>query len=593
MYLFIPGILSLVTAWSVVAETIKFDRSAITPTTDTIHVRIDLDPDQALRENSISFSVNHPDFTITSWEADRNPAHYFDKKSKETHTGYIDMVNFTIQLEHPAADSAVPADLFMHYVTNTHNQPQEKRFNLSAPNAPEDALSDQPSTTASPSQRAPASFATPGIWQSLQNVWQSLVAFLTRLKEHTMLLVTTTDSRLIQFIFALILGVFMSLTPCIYPMIPITVGILGTSTQNTLWRNFLLAFSYACGLATTFALLGLLAAFFGTQSGQILANPWFVAILVAVLAYLGLSTIGLYEMWIPRFMQPKNQAIKRGSFMSAFFFGMASGTIASPCMSPGLALILTIVAGMGNIFVGFLLLFVFGIGASMPLLIIGTFSASLHVLPKAGMWMVEFKKVFGFMLLGMCFYYLKNILPTTLAYAAPALFLVIVGGYYLSRVAHYKSTSGKLVAFLLGVALFTAAGYLAFKAYTTASGQETSNTHGWRSDYQQAQVDAQQQNQLMLLDFGASWCSACNQLEKKVLHQPELTQLFDQVVAVRIDGSKQGAEPYNTLIKQYNLRGIPAVILTDAHGAVIKQWGGELAGRTPAAFAKELATYLK
>lgn len=581
---------------TVSAEKITLSRSPINATTDSLTVRVMLEPDQALREDSINFTINHPEFRIQSWESDAAPTSFFDKKLKETKMGYVDHANFTLTVTHPEdIDRAELAELFMHYMLNTTKHPQEKRFalNETAPAPAQDENVSNPLDAVTTNAAQTNSAETTGIWAAIQQLWNRISTFFSQLKTKIMTLVTTTESRLAQFAFAFVLGIFMSLTPCIYPMIPITVGVLGTSSHNKLFHNFLLAFSYSCGLAFTFAVLGLLAALFGAQSGQILSNPWFVAVLVVVLGYLGFSSLGFYEMWIPGFMKPNSKNVKRGSFFSAFLFGMASGTIASPCMSPGLALVLTIVAGMGNMFLGFLLLFVFGIGASAPLLIIGTFSASLHFLPKAGMWMIEFKKVFGFMLIGMCFFYLKNVVPATLSYALPALFFVWVGGYYLSRVAHYRSSAGKLTAFILGVVLLTTAGYLGYKAYATYQGFEVADHHGWRSDFEQAVEDARRENKLMLLDFGASWCSACNHLEKKMLHKPELTQLFDQVVAVRIDGSKQGAEPYNTLIQKYGLRGIPAVLLTDANGNLIKQWGGELADRTAQDFAEELQGYLK
>ncbi len=597
MHIVYVALAALLTHASVSAETIKFHRTSVDPQTDKVIVTVQLDPEQAIVENSLGFTINSPDLSVGSWESDKSPVSYFDKKLKETKNGYLGSVTFTVVVNHESADLSKAADLFMHYLLNTQRNPQEKRFPLTtAPNtdpSDDDEVVNDPLAATSKNISAPPSSEETGLVARFKKIVAQIGQFFKQSKERLMTLVTTTESRMTQFLFALILGIFMSLTPCIYPMIPITVGILGTSTQNTLFHNFLLAFSYSCGMATTFALLGLLAATCGTQCGQIMSNPWFVIVLVALLAYLGFATLGWYEMWIPRFMQPSNKNVKRGSFISAFLFGMASGSIASPCMSPGLALILTIVAGLGNLFLGFLLLFMFGIGASAPLLIIGTFSASLHVLPKAGMWMIEFKKVFGFLLLGMCFYYLKNILPLTATYASSALFFMLVAGYYASRIAHYTTTFGKFVAFILSVMLFTTAGYLGYKAYASYRGLEVKSAHDWREDFAQAQEDARRENKLMLLDFGASWCSACNQLEKVLLHKAELEPLFDKVIAVRVDGSKQGAEPYNTLVKTYKLRGIPAIILTDAQGAVVKQWGGELVDRTPAEFVEMVQSYIK
>ena len=254
-----------------------------------------------------------------------------------------------------------------------------------------------------------------------------------------------SDSLIVQWFLVFLLGLLMSLTPCIYPMIPITAGILQTQGSKSMMMSFLLALSYTLGIATTFSIFGLLAAFAGQAMGQFVYHPAFIIPLVLLLIYLAFSMIGLYDMYVPRFLQPRDHKVNGGSFVSVFAFGALSGIVASPCLSPGLVCLLCIVSTLGSKLLGFILLFAFGVGLSVPLLIIGTFSSSLSLLPRAGMWMVEVKKIFGFIMLGMCFYFLDPILPVGAKAILIPIFIAIVGLYYLY---HAHSSHSKTVRFI-------------------------------------------------------------------------------------------------------------------------------------------------
>jgi len=213
-------------------------------------------------------------------------------------------------------------------------------------------------------------------------------------------------------------------------MIPITIGILQAQARKSMARNILTALLYTLGLATTFAILGLLAAFAGQRIGNLMVNPWVIGLVVVLLIYVAFSLFDVYELYIPRFLKT-NGKIYSGSLLSAFIFGMISGTVASPCISPGLILILTIVANLQNLILGFVLLFFFGFGLSLPLLLIGISSTTLAFLPQAGEWMVEIKHLFGFILFGMCLYFLNYILPWHILLWFIALFVFLAGIFYL------------------------------------------------------------------------------------------------------------------------------------------------------------------
>ncbi len=231
-------------------------------------------------------------------------------------------------------------------------------------------------------------------------------------------------------IMAFFAGLLTSFLPCIYPMIPITASILQTQQSSSLLHNFLLSISYVLGVATIYATLGYASATMGILFGSWVASPWFALFLVLFFLYFAFSMFGFYEIYIPRFLQNRGAIQTEGSLIKCYLFGLISGTIASPCLAPPLAALISIVATLGKPVIGFLTLFMFSLGLGLPLVIIGTFSGSLALLPHAGEWMIEMKRVLGFILLGTCAYFLHGILPDWTINILYSLILLAAGFYY-------------------------------------------------------------------------------------------------------------------------------------------------------------------
>jgi thiol:disulfide interchange protein len=239
-------------------------------------------------------------------------------------------------------------------------------------------------------------------------------------------------------ILAFLIGIFTSFTPCVYPMIPITLGILQTQATTSLSRNFFLSLSYVLGISTVYAILGYVAATSTIIFGQWLSNPWLVFAISLFFVYLAFSMFGYYEIKIPSFLTKRDSVKVKGSFLYSFIFGAISGTVASPCLTPAIAILLSFVARLGNPILGFLTLFFFSLGMGIILLVVGTFSASLNVLPKAGTWMVEVKKFFGFVLLAMCIYFFQPFLDGNAALKLYAILSLIAGAYYIIKAQKSK-----------------------------------------------------------------------------------------------------------------------------------------------------------
>lgn len=206
-------------------------------------------------------------------------------------------------------------------------------------------------------------------------------------------------------------GVLTSLTPCVYPMIPITVALVGgdsvVTSAHPRRRALTLTLVYVSGLALVYASLGLLAGLTGTMFGTVSSNPWLYFLQANVLLIAGLFLLDVFTLRLPaRTMEWASQVGGGGRLGGAFVMGAVSGLVAAPCGAPVFAAVLTWVSRTQSAALGFLYLFVFSIGMCALLVAVGVSSGTLARLPKAGPWMLRLKRVFGFILIGVAEYYL-------------------------------------------------------------------------------------------------------------------------------------------------------------------------------------------
>jgi thioredoxin:protein disulfide reductase len=525
-----------------------------------------------LYHDFFSVSANSPDVTIDNWEIDSKPIEQFDADFKETKKMYLKDISVIIHLTYLKPTSA-------HIHLNYYQKSNKKIDALSIPISSSQESQEEPSqedsiTLANTEMRAQKT-ASP---QESSKSWSDTIGHI----------VETTNSLWIRLLFALILGLLLSLTPCIYPMIPITVGILQAQGTKSLFKNFLLAATYTIGIATTFALLGLTAAFTGQIFGSLLAKPLFVGGLVLFLLYLAGSMIGFYDMYIPAFLQPRSQQYKGGSIISVFLFGAVSGTIASPCLSPGLFLLLTLVTTIGSKLIGFLLLFAFGIGLGIPLLIIGTFSSSLNVLPSAGMWMIEIKKFFGFIMIGMCFFYLKNVMNPELLLWIISGTLLLAGIFYLRQAQTVRGW--KKVYNILGTIVIIASVATTFKAFQALHPivEKAETVVDWETDYTVAHAQALTEKKKIFVDITAPFCSICKAIDKKILSNPAVVSHLKHFVTMKID-NKETNEQHAKLQEQWSIKGVPAFLIIDPEtDAIIARFGAEMHDWSPEEFIQKV-----
>ncbi|WP_457574481.1 cytochrome c biogenesis protein CcdA [Desulfolithobacter sp.] len=210
-------------------------------------------------------------------------------------------------------------------------------------------------------------------------------------------------SILLAFVAAYAGGLLASLTPCVYPMIPITAGVVtNANVGGSRGRGFLLSLAYVLGMACTYAALGLFAAATGRFFGTVNTSPWTFFLVGNIILLLGLGMLDVFR--VPTFAPRISTGIKGAP--GVFLIGMASGLIAGPCTAPVLGALLAYVATTGNLLLGASLLFTFSFGMGGLLLVVGTFSGLLASIPRSGTWMVVIKKVMGFFMIGLAEYFL-------------------------------------------------------------------------------------------------------------------------------------------------------------------------------------------
>lgn len=212
-------------------------------------------------------------------------------------------------------------------------------------------------------------------------------------------------SSLMAYVIAYISGIFVSFTPCIYPVIPVTVAFIATQSAGSRTRAFFLSLFYVLGTSFTYTLLGSVAALSGQLFGQIQTNPWTYFIVANICILMGLSMLDVFTLPLPQSFTTGSAGPRKG-FVGAFILGAAVGIVLGPCTAPVLGALLSLVATKQNLTFGMSLLFSFAFGMGTLLILLGSFTGLLASLPKAGGWMVRVQKIFGWGLIAMGEYFL-------------------------------------------------------------------------------------------------------------------------------------------------------------------------------------------
>jgi thiol:disulfide interchange protein DsbD len=387
-------------------------------------------------------------------------------------------------------------------------------------------------------------------------------------------------------------GFLASLTPCVWPMVPITVGILGSISGGGRLRGFAYSLIYVTGISITYATLGILAASSGSMFGAASANPIIVSVVFTVFLLFGLSMLDVFTIQIPGNLASRFQQ-KRTGIIGVFLMGILAGLVASPCIAPVVGTLLALVAKTGNQFLGAVGLAAFAWGMGMIFILLGTFTGLISALPRSGMWMVDIKHLMGAaMILGAHYFLAPVISPTAMMIMVGFACLTLgVGGGGIEPLPQdggslktlRKSISITLLAvgltLLIGgtlhiSGLWTSAQSKSIIESGLSATEMTPKTKAetkWLTDSDEALKLSANSGKPLIMDFYADWCVQCKRLDQDVFSKPEFLRACDDIILAKIDmteNKKRSPEELAALKNQYNIYGVPKVIFFRSDGRI-------------------------
>lgn len=361
-------------------------------------------------------------------------------------------------------------------------------------------------------------------------------------------------------------GVATSLTPCVYPMIAITVSVFGARKVQSRAQGAALSSAFVAGMTVLFTALGVVAALSGGVFGDELGSPVVAGALALVFTIMALSMFGAFELALPASVTTRLSEMGGIGYKGAFVLGMASSIIAAPCVGPVLGLLLPWIGTTGNVAFGVACMVSYSLGMGLLFWLVGTFAVGL---PKSGRWMEWVKSGFGLLMLGSALYFVRAWLPGYDSLEkSQGLLLVSVGllvvGLALGAV-HLSFSEGTLTRARKGIGIAASCiGMLLLIGYLEARPHQHV---GWEQDLIAAREKALKTSTPLMVDFGASWCQACGELERHTFSDPRVQGESERFVKVKVDLSPgKDTATGKEWLKTYGARGLPLVVLHSSDG---------------------------
>ena len=395
----------------------------------------------------------------------------------------------------------------------------------------------------------------------------------------------------------LLLGLGLSFTPCVLPMVPILSSIIvGEGAQVRGRRGFMLAVVYSLGMALIYTALGIAAGLIGEGLAATLQNPWVLSAFAVLMVVLSLSMFGLYQLQVPAAIQLKlmqaSEQQAAGKLIGVFIMGAISALIVGPCVAAPLAGALVYISQTRDVVIGGSALFAMAIGMSVPLLLVGISAGSL--LPRAGRWMETVKRFFGVLMLGVALWMVSPVLPAWAQMAGWTVLGIAYGAYLLSdRSAGWIAKAVGIAFAAFGVMQFIglASGgrdALAPLAHLSSTPAVVTNFVRVKSSAELDAALAQAGSKPVLLDFYADWCVSCKEMEKFTFIEPRVHAQLSTMLLLQIDVTANNADD-KAMLKRFGLFGPPGIIFFDREGK--EKAGTRVIGYQDAAtFLRSLAT---
>ncbi len=347
-----------------------------------------------------------------------------------------------------------------------------------------------------------------------------------------------------------VLGMALNLTPCVFPMIPITMGFFAMQSDGRRSRRFALSVLYVLGIVIMYSSLGVVASLSGRMFGAWLQQPSVQIGFALLMLVLAASMFGAYDITVPQFIA--NRAMGRAGLAGAMTMGLLVGIVAAPCVGPVVVSLITLVASIGKPAIGFAMFGALALGLGFPYLIM------LNALPRPGEWMVHVKKAMGFVLVGMAFYFLRPLIGDTWFRYGLASSL-LVGAAFL----FFMSTKGQQARVLRVVcATLLLVGGVAFLIPWNRGGVDVA----WQHYEASALTNASNARQPVVIDFYADWCIPCKELDAKTFRNPAVASELKRFQRIKADLTLPDDPKTQELTTQYRIVGVPTIVFLDSTG---------------------------
>jgi thiol:disulfide interchange protein DsbD len=350
-----------------------------------------------------------------------------------------------------------------------------------------------------------------------------------------------------------VLGLALNLTPCVYPLIPITIGYFSQQSGASRGRRVALSSLYVLGIAVTYSALGVFSALSGKLFGAWLQHPGVLIFFALLMLVMASSMFGAFELTVPQFVTRRSGG--QAGLAGALTMGLLIGIVAAPCVGPFVISLIALVSSLQSPMLGFLMFFVLAIGLGLPYLFLGIFSSSATALPRSGMWMVQVKKAMGFILIAMAFYFLRPLIGDLAFQYGVAASLLIGSAFVLFA----RAQGAKVWRIGIGVLLLMAGVAFAIPRKHDAGVQ-------WEKYDASKLAAARAAGKPVVIDFYADWCLPCKELDAKTFSDARVVQELDRFVRLKADLTAAEDATTVELTKQYAIVGVPTIVLIDAGG---------------------------
>ncbi|MGH7895531.1 MAG: protein-disulfide reductase DsbD family protein, partial [Candidatus Binatia bacterium] len=358
----------------------------------------------------------------------------------------------------------------------------------------------------------------------------------------------------------------LNLTPCVYPLISVTVAFFGGTTGHERGAG-LRAVAYVLGICLTFSALGATAALTGSLFGAALQKPLVLGAIATLMALLAASNFGLYQLRMPTGVMQWASRTGEGA-LGALFMGLTMGIVAAPCIGPIVVALLLYVGARQSVHEGLVLFFALGVGLGLPYLGLALMAERLRRLPRSGAWLEWMERLFGFLLLALALHFATPLLPATLVRSGWAA-LVVVGAVVLGFVGGVRHPVVLWMRRVVGAGVAAA-------GVATLLVVEPPAAIAWSDFSDQALVAARDAGRPVLIDFQAVWCLPCREMEQTTFRDPEVVSAAREFAALKADVSGED-DRTTALMSRFSVPGVPTYVLLDARGRERRRFVGYVA----------------